>query len=131
MVFLAANREKAGFWLILVGLVLNLTAITLNGGQMPGDPIQLERAGMLEAGRAFIDGRWSPFGIAGPETLAPFLGDRILVPMPLRQPTIVSIGDLVIGAGAVCFINGVRLRPNKPHRKVTRRRYSSRYMDWT
>jgi hypothetical protein len=110
LLFLVANRAKPGFWLILVGLALNLAVITANGGQMPGNPAQLQRAGMIEATLEHLNGRWSPFGVAGPGTPLAFLGDVVFVPMPFREPTLVSIGDLVISLGVFAFVNRLSIR---------------------
>lgn len=110
LVFLALNRRLPGLRLVLLGLVLNFAVIAANGGQMPGDPAQLERAGLL-AGmlQEASDGLWSPFTLIGENTRLPFLGDVIYTPLPFREPVIVSVGDLVIAVGVFAFFNPVHL----------------------
>lgn len=106
ILFLVVNRGHPGFVVLLIGLCLNLVAIAPNGGQMPGDPGQLAAAGLLDYQvKEAAAGRWSPFGLIGPSTLLPWLGDRIFVPLPFRQPVILSIGDLVIAVGCFLFCN--------------------------
>lgn len=115
LLFIAANRNQPGFCFILVGLALNLTVIAANGGQMPSDPGQLARAGLLESVSENETGSWSQFTVGSAETRLPFLGDVLFVPLPFREPALASIGDVIIALGVVAFINRLRL----PLRKRT------------
>ena len=117
LVFLFLNRRLPGFTLILVGLALNVAAIATSGGQMPGDPAQLEKAGLLQDYLAHRDaGLWSPFSLIDSSTLLPFLADVIYLPIPFRESTVASVGDFVIALGVVGFFN-----PLTPRRAVNRR----------
>ena len=51
--FLAANRRVPGLWLVAVGGVLNLLAISANGGVMPVMPGAASAAGLSAAGTGF------------------------------------------------------------------------------
>lgn len=118
LLFLVLNRSLPGITLISAGLGLNLIVIAANGGQMPGDPTPLARAGLLQG---MLDdlaaGRWSYFAIMRPDTPLCFLGDVFLVPLPFREPTILSIGDFVILAGELLFFNPINpLRERWPAR---------------
>jgi uncharacterized protein DUF5317 len=104
--FLYINRRLPGFRLILLGLALNVLVIALSGGQMPGDRAQLASAGLLQDQ---LDntarGLWSPFSVTEPGSLVWLLSDIIYIPMPFREPTVASVGDLVIALGVVAFFN--------------------------
>ena len=104
--FLLANRDHPGFTVLLIGLSLNLVEIAANDGQMPGDTNQLAAAGLLDYQvKEAAAGLWSPFSLISPTTVLPWLGDRIFMPMPFRQPVILSVGDLVITLGCFLFCN--------------------------
>jgi hypothetical protein len=106
LAFLYVNRRLPGFPLILAGLALNFAVIAASGGQMPADPSQLEKAGLLTGFLAGRDaGRWSPFTVLGPGAPLSFLSDIIFVPMPFREPTVASLGDIVIALGVFAFFN--------------------------
>lgn len=124
IVFLLANLGHPGLVVLLIGMSLNLIAVATNGGQMPGDPGQLAAAGLLDSQvKGAAAGLWSPFGLIGPTTSFPWLGDRLFMPMPFRQPVVLSVGDLIIALGCFLFCND-------PFRRVTvfssRRRFGYR-----
>lgn len=108
--FLLANWWRTGFPILFLGLALNLTEILLNGGQMPGDPHQLAAGGFLnDLLRERAAGLWTQFTLVGPTTRLPLLADRIFMPLPFREPVILSIGDLIIALGCFVFFNDVRI----------------------
>ena len=110
IMFLLANLGRPGFIVLLLGLSLNLLEIVLNGGHMPGDPHQLAVAGFLPGlQRELAAGLWSQFSVVGPGTPLPFLADRIYVPLPFREPVILSVGDFIIACGCILFFNDVPL----------------------
>lgn len=112
--FLLANRTQAGFVVLLLGLGLNFAAIVANGGQMPGDPRPLAQAGLLDNLQQQLQaGLWSPFAIIDRSTRLSLLCDWILVPLPFRNPVVMSLGDMVIGVGCFLFCNA-------PFRRSTR-----------
>lgn len=102
--FVWLNRRVSGLPLIGLGLMLNTLVIALNGGQMPVDPAQLAaKGGLNELLEMEMMGQWSTFSVMGEETRLAFLGDWLPVPMPFRDPVILSPGDLLIAAGVVAF----------------------------
>jgi len=110
ILFLVANLNRPGFSVLLLGLSLNLLEIVLNGGHMPGDPHQLAVAGLLSGlQRELAAGRWSQFSVVEPGTPLPFLADRIYVPLPFREPVILSVGDFIIAGGCLLFFNDIPL----------------------
>lgn len=90
--FLIANRQLPGTWLIAGGLLLNAVVIAANQA-MPVDPAAIRAIGM--EGATVPPGKHTLMTEA---TRLPWLADIIPVP-PLRS--IISVGDLVLGAGVV------------------------------
>ncbi len=100
--FLWFNRKVPGLWMLGVGGLMNLTALLANGGIMPAWAWAVEAAGMTHDAEAFRNS----FPLKNPRLL--FLGDVIPVPIPNRfLRSAVSIGDLLMVAGATCLFHGV------------------------
>ncbi len=103
VVFFFLQGRQAGFIMIGFGILLNLVVITANRGMMPVDTdyMPTEVAEELEAGEK------SPFHAPmTDETWLAFLGDRIRIPY---RNQLLSIGDIVIGAGVIILIqNGMQ-----------------------
>jgi len=98
---LVVNLRQPGFWLILVGALLNFTVIVANGGQMPASP---DAWAALNGIAAVPTTTFSNSILAGPATAFPYLGDNFVLPRPLPLANIFSIGDVLIGAGGALFI---------------------------
>src|SRR5207245_5735691 len=91
---------------------LNFAVIIVNGGRMPGDPQQLAAAGLLTIVQAEqLPGTWSPYGLIGATTPLAWFADRIFIPLPLHEPVIVIIGDLLVALGCFLFFNNPFHRP--------------------
>ena len=102
--FLLHNRSFWGIRLILVGLVLNLAAMTANGGLMPVDrdtaaEVAGASVGELESG-APIPGTKSVLVERGDGHLT-VLSDVIILPLPRPARRAVSAGDVAVASGAV------------------------------
>jgi hypothetical protein len=95
-VFLWANRNVSGAWIIGVGTLANITAILANGGLMPAAKTAQRLAGLTE-GTGFHNSALLPH----PHLL--WLGDIIPVPGPL--PNVLSIGDCIIFAGLLVLLH--------------------------
>jgi hypothetical protein len=107
--FLVANRHVRGLRVIGIGAGLNLLAISVNGGVMPATAAALRIAGLTPAG-AFNNS-----GLVSHPHLA-FLGDVIPVPGPWPIGNVLSVGDLIIFAGAFLLLHracGSRLMRRK------------------
>ncbi len=106
---LARNLALPGFALIAVGATLNLVAILANGGQMPADPAAV----MALLGEARIPADvFSNSVVAGSSAAFAFLGDTMVLPRPMPFANVFSIGDVLIGSGAVVFlVRTMRRRP--------------------
>jgi hypothetical protein len=102
LVFAWYNRKQPGFWLMGIGLALNLTSAVLNGGLMPASPEVV--AQLLPHSPP---GTWQVGERIGWNIILPvdatrlwWLSDRLLLPawFPYRKG--LSIGDVLIAVGA-------------------------------
>jgi hypothetical protein len=96
--FLVANRHVTGIPLIALGAALNVIVIAANGGVMPAASAALRIAGIGQsedfANSAALD---------HPRLLP--LGDVIPVPGPWPIGNVLSVGDLLIFAGALILLH--------------------------
>jgi hypothetical protein len=83
---------------------LNLLAIAANHGVMPTSP-WAERAAALEPSDAFANSTV----LVHPHLL--WLGDVLPVPAPLGLTNVLSIGDLLIYAGALILLQRTTVAP--------------------
>lgn len=105
VVFAGANRRYPGFTIMGVGLLSNLTVIWANGGYMPTLARHMVWLGISEA-------TMNNSALIQSDTPLWWLGDIFLLPLPVIG-NVFSIGDLLLGGGAVLFAyHGV-----KPSRK--------------
>ena len=104
--FVWANRSIPGVVVIAIGGALNLLAIAANHGVMPTSP-WAERAAGLEPTDAFANSAV----LDHPHLL--WLGDVIPVPLPLGLSNVLSIGDLLIYAGALVLLDRICVRPSR------------------
>jgi MFS family permease len=108
------NREKPGFPLAFVGILLNAVAVVTNGGFMPVWEPSIVAAGFPagELGSAFhkIVGAASGGGIP-PDflTQAGPLGDIIPIPIPFLR-NVASIGDVFLAMGLAFFLFATTVR---------------------
>ena len=105
-----ANRRMQGVPLVAVGLLLNLSAIVANAGQMPVLPDARDASGHSYLSEAN--------SVADPAPLLGWLVDRWAAPDWVPLANVYSVGDVVIAVGAFTVVlagSGVRLRM---HRRV-------------
>jgi hypothetical protein len=96
--FLFVNRRLIGMPFVALGAGLNVLAISVNGGVMPATAAALRIAGIDTSG-----GFANSAVIAHPRLL--FLGDVIPVPGPWPIGNVLSVGDLLIVAGALLLLH--------------------------
>ena len=98
---LVLNLRQPGFWLVIIGALLNFTAIVANGGQMPASP---EAFAALNGTALVPTTEFTNSVLAGPGTQFAFLGDNFVLPRPVPLANVFSIGDVLIGVGGALFI---------------------------
>lgn len=113
------NRRIAGMPLILVGLALNFAVISANGGTMPITREALEAIGRTQnlVAAPPANNEPSSLTVAGSKdsvrSEAPllFLGDVIIIPLPGRLASAISLGDLWLASGITCLVIAVMRVP--------------------
>ena len=114
LAFVILNRQRIGFLVIGVGMLLNFLAIVSNGGLMPVTPANAEKAGMgykiegVELGEAIP--RSKNVLLEESDTHLRWLSDRFtwISDSPLA---VFSVGDIVIAAGLVIVLGELLLLP--------------------
>lgn len=97
--FCALNRRQAGVPLIAAGFALNLLVMGANGGAMPLSPEAWRDVGRVElAPGEYLPGNKSQL-LPDQRAALPWLGDRLLLPGPLRGVAAWSLGDALLLAG--------------------------------
>ena len=97
LIALVGNVKTPGVILAVVGAALNLTVIVANGGLMPASEAAYATLGWT-AGESYSNTGF----FADPKLL--FLGDVIALPAWLPLANVISIGDVLIGAGIAATI---------------------------
>jgi hypothetical protein len=98
---LVVNLRQPGFWLIIVGALLNFTAIVLNNGFMPASP---DAVAVLMGSPMLPTAAYTNSALATAQTTLGFLGDIFALPRPLPFANVFSIGDVLIGLGGAWFV---------------------------
>jgi len=94
------NRRVPGVWFVALGGLLNLVAITANGGVMPADP-ELVRNAAQHGGEGFVNSGV----VENPRLL--FLGDVLATPQGWPMANVYSVGDLLIVVGVFVLLHRV------------------------
>lgn len=112
LLFVYENLEKPGMALLGTGTFLNFSAIAFNGGRMPVSVYAVPE----QFRQQLISGSNSPLHAAMTnETLLPFLGD--LIGIPLIWNKVVSAGDLLISLGLLLLAHGlIKAKKEAPYR---------------
>ena len=98
VLFLIANRHLVGIPIMAIGAGLNMIVIAANGGVMPAASAALRIAG-IEQSEDFANSA----ALAHPRLLP--LGDVIPIPGPWPIGNVLSVGDLLIFAGALILLH--------------------------
>ena len=94
--FVLRNRRLPGILIAVVGLAMNILAISLNGA-MPVSRWAADIAGV----ESVPDEMGIKHEIADPQTILPWLGDVIPIPETGR---VISAGDIVLAAGIAVLV---------------------------
>lgn len=102
---LCLNLHLPPLRLLLAGAVANTTAIVANGGYMPASPDALRAAGMLRQLEGMTAaGHLNNSLLGGNQTHLPLLTDIFAIPAGLPLANVFSIGDVLIGLGAMWLV---------------------------
>lgn len=121
------NRRLPGFWLALIGIVLNLAVILPNDG-MPVSGAAARVAGGSAASIP-VDGAANKHHLMTDQDVLRPLGDVIPVPPPLSD--LLSVGDVLLYAGVAYFIVMVMLGRSGANRRPPARmmrRYRGKHL---
>jgi hypothetical protein len=114
LILVVLNRESPGMWLAGVGVLMNFTVISLNGG-MPVLAEAAEVASGFTRSNPDIAGSFKHV-VLGPETILPALGD--LIPLRLAgQGQVISLGDVFLAVGLGRFLEYDLRRPRRYFKK--------------
>jgi Family of unknown function (DUF5317) len=110
--FVWRNRRIPGVAVLALGGAMNGLAITLNGGVMPASARAMRIAGVA------LDGNFDNSApVTHPKLL--WLGDVIPVPGPWPLGNVLSVGDLLIFAGALVLLHRVCRQPPRSSARRT------------
>jgi hypothetical protein len=104
LIFSIVNIRRPGFWLLGLGLALNLLVILLNGGMMPISPETIQHLypdapfDAWQIGQRLGVGKDIVLPVA--ETRLWFLSDHFFLPEWISYKVAFSLGDVLISAGA-------------------------------
>lgn len=106
LVFAWFNRNQAGFWALGTGLALNLSVIALNGGLMPVSPEVVAELLPDIPTDTWQVGERVGWNIVLPvtDTRLWWLSDHLLLPAWFPYRKALSVGDLLIAAGAFWYL---------------------------
>ncbi|MBI1297034.1 hypothetical protein GC175_18935 [bacterium] len=107
LLFIWLNRHINAFYVVGVGLILNLIVILANGGLMPISPDTIVRMVPDVPRETWIVGerlgRTKDVILAMEQMRLPWLADRFVTPAWYPEPTAFSFGDVVLAFGIVLF----------------------------
>jgi len=103
--FVGVNWRYPELLVMGLGLFLNFLVIVANGGYMPASAEALRRAGLESVAHALETGtRQGNTMLMSSSTRLNFLGDWFYFPSWVPLSSAFSVGDVILGLGAVVFL---------------------------
>ncbi|KGG80097.1 DUF5317 domain-containing protein [Caloranaerobacter azorensis] len=103
---LILNFKNKSMILVFIGTLLNFIVIVANGGRMPVSPEGLKTAGLISNLEMLKNDMIITHTLITDSTKLSILGDIIPLSKPYPFPKMISIGDIFLGLGIFCFIQG-------------------------
>lgn len=100
------NRATPGFWLVTLGIALNLLVMFANSAHMPINPEAFRSMSGVDVVSGTTLGFSKDRVLVDNAAILPWLGDRLLLPGPLAGIAVWSIGDLLLltGTGQLLWV---------------------------
>jgi hypothetical protein len=100
------NRTISGFWLVTLGISLNMLVMFANSGHMPISPAAFQRMSGLDVPSGTLLLFSKDRVLEDAAAMLPWLGDRLLLPGPLAGVAVWSVGDLLLltGTGQLLWV---------------------------
>lgn len=116
LAFLLVNRRIVHLWGIALGILMNLSAITANGGYMPTSLDALRASGRSSVVEQLLSSSGGSYGnvvVMSETTRLNFLGDWLSVPPWIPLGGGFSPGDLVLMIGVAWLIQSAMAGPDR------------------
>ncbi|WP_246944168.1 DUF5317 domain-containing protein [Bacillus pinisoli] len=113
------NIKFAGFKYMIIGILLNLLVMVVNGGRMPVD---VEAAKVISPSDvpALLAGEYGKHVALSENTHLNFLGDIFFLQYPYPRQIVISLGDIIFSLGVILFLHHVMVKGKKKPKEVVR-----------
>jgi len=104
------NKKLKGIKIIALGIIFNFIVIVANGGHMPILLSSLYKAGLNDFTLVLKEGIYITHVLISEKTLFGFLADVIPLPPPFPDPSVVSVGDILMFYGVFSLIQNAMVK---------------------
>jgi len=104
------NEELKGMNFIALGIIFNFIVIVANGGHMPVLLSSLYKAGLNDFALVLKEGTYVTHTLISEKTLFGFLADVIPLSPPFPDPSVVSVGDILMFYGVFSLIQNAMVK---------------------
>ena len=104
------NKKLKGIKIIALGIIFNFIVIVANGGHMPVLLSSLYKAGLNDFALVLKEGIYITHVLISEKTLFGFLADVIPLSPPFPDPSVVSVGDILMFYGVFSLIQNAMLK---------------------
>ena len=104
------NKKLKGIKIIALGIIFNFIVIVANGGHMPVLLSSLYKAGLNDFALVLKEGIYITHVLISEKTLFGFLADVIPLSPPFPDPSVVSVGDILMFYGVFSLIQNAMVK---------------------